>query len=741
MASFNDEMLKFPTISRASILAWTKTHVTRKRMYIAGGIVGGVLILTPIVTYAYYAHDISNRERLMNRNNTGIILRDREGKVFYEFGRVSLNDDVPLSKISDQLEHAAVASEDKDFYTHTGFSPKGIIKAAYADVSNGSATKYGGSTITQQLVKNKLLSSNKNFFRKYQEVAMAIAVERRYTKAEILDMYLNSVYFGEGAFGISDAAKTYFNKKPADLTLAESSLLVGLLPAPSAYSPLSGNRELAKKAQAEVLNRMQENGYITTTQRMAAFSENLSYAPAAKNDQTYAQHYAMMVVGELKDKYGEERVTRSGFDVTTALDSDWQKKAEQIIEDRVAIMRSQGGRNASLVAMDPRTGEVKALVGSVDWDNPQFGQVNMATTLRQPGSSFKPIYYSKAIDEHLITAATILDDKRTTFGGTYTPDNFDHIYKGKMSVRSALAQSRNVPAVQVVQKLGVSNAAKSAQEMGLRSVNQPQKYGLTLAVGTAEVELTNMTNAYAAFADGGDLHQQILIKEVQDKGGKRIFKAKDQKHRVRSQQASFIVSSILSDNAARAPLYGSALNLSGRPAAVKTGTTNDNVDAWTIGYTPQAVVGVWVGNNEHEAMVGLAGGSAAGVIWRQTMTEYLRSEPVIRFETPKNIVQISVCRGSGARASSSGGNTYSEYFIQGTEPTATCNATQQPKETPKKKHDDKKADDEKKKDDKKDAGQEPPEPTEPEPDNPPEDPTDPTDPDDPDDPGTPPPVQ
>jgi membrane peptidoglycan carboxypeptidase len=277
--------------------------------------------------------------------------------------------------------------------------------------------------------------------------------------------------------------------------------------------------------------------------------------------------------------------------------------------------------------------------------------------------------------------------------------------------------------------------------MGLRSVNQPQKYGLTLAVGTAEVELTNMTNAYAAFADGGDLHQQILIKEVQDKGGKRIFKAKDQKHRVRSQQASFIVSSILSDNAARAPLYGSALNLSGRPAAVKTGTTNDNVDAWTIGYTPQAVVGVWVGNNEHEAMVGLAGGSAAGVIWRQTMTEYLRSEPVIRFETPKNIVQISVCRGSGARASSSGGNTYSEYFIQGTEPTATCNATQQPKETPKKKHDDKKADDEKKKDDKKDAGQEPPEPTEPEPDNPPEDPTDPTDPDDPDDPGTPPPVQ
>jgi membrane peptidoglycan carboxypeptidase len=291
----------------------------------------------------------------------------------------------------------------------------------------------------------------------------------------------------------------------------------------------------------------------------------------------------MMVVDELKEKYGEERVTRSGFDVTTALDSHWQKQAEQIIKDRVAIMRSQGGRNASLVAMDPRTGEVKALVGSVDWENASFGQVNMATTLRQPGSSFKPIYYSKAIDEHLINAATILDDKRTTFGGTYTPDNFDHIYKGRMSVRSALAQSRNVPAVQVMQKLGVSNAAKAAQEMGLTSVNKPEKYGLTLAVGTAEVKLTNMTNAYAAFADGGDLHQQILIKEVKDKGGKRIFKAKEQKHRVRSQQASFIISSILSDNTARAPLYGSALNLYGRSAAVKTGTTNDNIDAWTVG--------------------------------------------------------------------------------------------------------------------------------------------------------------
>jgi penicillin-binding protein 1A len=674
-------MLSVRNISRASILATAKTYITRKRLYIAGSIIGGFLILTPVVTYAYYAHDISNRERLMNRYDTGIILRDRTGKVFYEYGRVSLDDDVPLSDISDSLEHAAVASEDKDFYSHNGFSPKGILKAAYADVSNGSATKYGGSTITQQLVKNKLLSSNKNFFRKYQEIAMAIAVERRYTKDEILDMYLNSVYFGEGAFGISDAAKTYFNKTPDELDVAESSLLVGLLPAPSAYSPLTGSKELAKQAQAEVLARMQENGYITAAQRKTAQDEQLSYVEGTEqNENSYAQHYAMMVVDQLKQKYGEERVTRSGFDVTTALDSTWQKQAESTIKARVAIMESRGGRNASLVAMDPQTGEVKALVGSVDWNNKQFGQVNMATALRQPGSSFKPIYYSKAIDQHLITAATILDDKKTTFGSNYTPDNYDHRYKGKMAVRDALAQSRNVPAVQVLQKLGVSNGAKAAQEMGLASVNQPAKYGLTLAVGTAEVRLTNLTNAYAAFADQGDLHQPIYIKEVKDKSGHRIFKAKDQKHRVRSQQASFIISSILSDNAARAPLYGSSLNVSGRQVAVKTGTTNDNVDAWTIGYSPQVVVGVWVGNNEHQPMRGLAGGSAAGSIWRPVISSYLRGQPVMRFDVPKNVIQISAC----ATSTTSSGR---EYFIKGTEPNRTCNTTRHIQETPKKKED------------------------------------------------------
>ncbi len=669
-------MQRFRIPSRATILATTQRVATRRRLYIAGAVLGGFLILTPVITYAVYAHDISNRDRLMNRNDTGIVLRDRTGKIFYEYGRVNLNDDIPLTAISDQVEHAVIANEDHDFYHHGAISFKGIAAAGYADIMNKDATKYGGSTLTQQLVKNKLLTSKKNYLRKYQEISMAVAVEKRYSKQEILDMYLNSVYFGEGSFGISDAAKTYYGKTPGQLDLAESSMLAGLLPAPSAYSPVSGDKRLAKAQQDRVLRHMVQNGYISEAQKNDAEAESLHYATAAPGAKdTYAQHFAMMVVDQLKQKYGEERITRSGFEVTTTLDSTWQLQAEKLVKQRVAVMASRGGRNASLVAIDPTNGQVRALVGSADWNNQSFGQVNMTTTPRQPGSSFKPIYYSKALEQRLITPATILDDKRTTFGGTYTPQNVDHTYKGKMTVREALAQSRNIPAVEVLQKLGVSNGVKAAQEMGLNTVDNPNKYGLSLAVGTAEVSLFKMTSAYSAFANQGELHQPTLIANIKDKFGKTIFRAKDSKKRVRSPEASFLLSSILADNAARAPLYGSALNVSGRQVAVKTGTTNDNIDAWTIGYSPQIVVGVWVGNNEHKPMLGLAGGSGAGSIWQPAITDFLRGQPVVRFVPPKNIVQVYVCTDSGS---------YHEYFISGTQPSESCTPKPKVQETPKK---------------------------------------------------------
>lgn len=638
---------------------------TRKRVALLAGVFLAFLIITPIATYAYYARDISDRERLMNRKDTGVVLKDKNGQVFYEQGTINGTEDVPLSAISDHVETAIIASEDKDFYNHDGFSPKGIAMAMYANVMNHDSTRYGGSTITQQLVKNTLLSTEKSFLRKYQELSMAIAVDREYSKQEILEMYLNSVYFGEGAFGIADAARIYYGKAPADLTLAESAMLVGLLPAPNAYSPISGDAALARAQQQRVLGEMVENGTITKADKAAAEQQQLAYAPPGSDDTFgHAQHYALMVLDQLQDEYGEERVTRSGFVVTTTLDLNLQKQAEDIVARRVATFASGGGNNASLVAIEPKNGFVSALVGSVDWNNTEFGKVNMAMAPRQPGSSFKPIYYTEAIDKKVITAATVLKDEPRDFAG-WKPNNFDFKFKGNMTARSALAESRNIPAVEVMEKLGVRESAAAAQRMGISTVTEPDKYGLTLSLGTAEARLYEMTNAYAAFANGGLQHKPVLFTEIRDKYSKTVHRHDvGEAKRVMSEEASFVISNILSDNNARAPTFGSSLNISGRPVAVKTGTTDESKDAWTIGYTPSLAVGVWVGNNQAQPMRGLAGGSSAGLIWRDAMTGFTADKPREAFAVPSGVAQRSVCVS---------GKTYNEYFVDGSQTVGNCN--------------------------------------------------------------------
>ena len=677
---------------------------TRKRVAVLGVLTAIFLLIVPLLTYAYYARDISDRERLMNRTSTGVILKDRTGQVFYQQGQISSQDEVPLDQISDNLENALIASEDKDFYKHEGFSVRGIAGALYANVLNKDATRYGGSTLTQQLVKNQLLSSEKSYLRKYQELSMAIAVEREYTKQEILEMYLNSVYFGEGAFGIADAAKTYYGKAPADLSVAESALLVGLLPAPNTYSPISGDPELASKQQQRVLTKMQELQYITAAEKTQAQGEQLTYASASGDESEHAQHYAQMVLDQLREDYGEERISRAGFEVTTGLDLNAQKEAEAIVKRRVATFTSGGGKNAGLVAIDPKTGYVQALVGSVDWANEEFGKVNMAVAERQPGSSFKPIYFAEALDKRLITAATILKDERRAFG-EWKPENFDFKFKGDMPVRSALAESRNIPAGEVMEKLGPATASKAAQRMGITSVDEPDKYGLTLALGTAETQLYQMTNAYAAFANGGQQFEPVLVTSIQDKYKNTVFQHEAiRPTRVISEDASFVLSSILSDTAARAPTFGSSLNIANRQVAVKTGTTDENKDAWTIGYTPGVAIGVWVGNNESQPMRGLAGGSSAGLIWRDAMSTMTQAMPQERFAVPASVRQVNVCRGSGLRASAAGTNTYSEYFISGTEPRGTCN-TQPVEQKPAEKPEDKKREEEPKPEESQTEGQ------------------------------------
>lgn len=638
-----------------------------------------LLLVIPVLTYAYFARDIAEPERLMNRNNTGIALLDRNGEMFYNFGNIGVNDNLTLAQISDDFEHALLASEDEKFYEHRGYSMRGVLAALYANVANRNATKYGGSTITQQLVKNTLLSSNKNYLRKYQEVSMAIAVERKYTKDEILQMYINSVYFGEGAFGVKQAAKAYFNKDPKDLNVAESAMLVGLLPAPSTLSPVTGDPAKAKEQQERVLRRMTETGHITNDQKNQAGQQQLVYAVTAA-EQKWAQHFALMVIDELKAKYGEETITRGGYRVTTGLDLSWQKQTEQLVKDKVAGLRQKNANNAALVAVDPKTGEIRALVGSADWNDEKFGKVNMATSARQPGSSIKPIYYAEAMEKRLITPATIIKDEPKVYG-TYRPQNYDFRFRGDITVRRALGQSLNIPALEVMQKLGVENAVSTAQRMGIEDINEPGKYGLTLALGTAEAKLTHMTNAYAAFANQGSQYPLASVVTIKDKYNKTIFTKKASAKKVQSPEASFLITSVLADNQARAPTFGSSLNIPNRQVAVKTGTTDEYRDAWTIGYTPSLTVGVWVGNSDNQPMAGVAGSAGAGIIWRSTMMALLGDSKAETFVQPASVIKLAVCHHNGLRADRASGMTYDEYFIKGGEPTGRCVAPK--KEEPK----------------------------------------------------------
>lgn len=626
-------------------------------------------VVLPLVTYAYFARDINDPERLMNRNNTGIVLLDVNGKEIYSTGRTKAARNVPLNEIPDHLEKALIASEDKNFYEHNGFSIKGILGALYSNVLNRDATRYGGSTITQQLVKNTLLSNEKSFLRKYQELSIAIAVDRQYDKDKILEMYLNSVYYGEGAFGIEEAAKTYFGKSVNDLTLAESAMLIGVLPAPSAYSPISGDPELAKERQEVVLKRMVEAGYIDKAEKETTLALALNYAPPSQED-TKAPHFVQMVIAELNDRYGEERVARAGYKVTTSLDLDWQAKAEEAMDQRMPANRAAGGSNASLVAIDPKTGHIKALIGSADFNDPDFGKVNMAITPRQPGSSFKPIYYTEAFARRLATPATIIEDKSKTYG-SYKPENFDFRFRGNISVRNALAQSLNIPSVDVMQDLGVKNAVDTAQRMGIETIKDDKNYGLSLALGSAEARLLDMTNAYAAYANSGMQHDATMVLSIDNKFDKTIFTADPTSRRVQSEQASFLISDILSDNTARAATFGSALNVSGHDVAVKTGTTDENRDAWTIGYTPGVVVGVWAGNNDNTVMSG-GGSGFAGPIWRGTMQRILADMPRQDFKQPSGIERVMVCRSSGLRATQMFEGVYNEFFITGTVPSGRC---------------------------------------------------------------------
>ncbi len=654
---------KFSRLSRRQkimLLAWAGTSS---------------LIVLGLFTTIYFANSLGSQESIMNRNKTGLTLLDQNGTVFYEFYNARSDTHVPLDSISQSTRQAVVASEDKNFYNHRGFSPLGIINAVWQNIRPGGLDN-GGSTITQQLVASALLTKDRSYIRKYQELILSLEIERRYSKDQILEMYLNSVYFGEGAFGIEDAARIYFNKSAKELSLAESSTLIGLLPAPSAYSPLSGDALKAEVRQDYVLKRMTEDGYITSDERLAADDQPLAFSGNTIQKNYQAPHFALMVKEELEAQYGEEKVARSGYHVTTTLNLPLQTQAEAAVAAQVNRLASSRVSNGAAVVIDPKTGEIRALVGSHDWNNDQNGKINMATTSRQPGSSFKPLVYASGIENEAFSAATIWHDKATDFGGGYSPKNYDLRYHGDITTRQALANSYNVPAVAALQKNGIEETVETAEALGLSTLGDAKSYGLSLALGSGQARLTEMTNAYATFANAGQYNNLTTISSIMNKDKKTIFTHKPANEQVISDQTAYIMSSMLSDATARSATFGSSLSLQNqRLAAVKTGTTEDYRDAWTIGYTPSLAVGVWIGNNDNSPMSSVAGASGAAPIWRSIMNQALQGSSHETFTQPKDLSVRSVCRSSGALALSAGENTMTEYFRPGTLPTQTCNET------------------------------------------------------------------
>ncbi len=631
-----------------------------------------ILASVPVLNLARYYLKVSlaSKQELIQAKDTGIILLDKSGKPFFTFGEINRKKIVGLNEISPYVQEALLTSEDKEFYDHPGFSLRGIARSALLDIKHRELL-YGGSTITQQLVKNTLLNNNKSIRRKVEEIIIAWKLERKFSKQDIMEMYLNTVYFGENSYGIEQAANTFFGKSAKQLDLTESSFLIALLKSPSALSPLSNERETVFARQEQILQQMADRKVITEAQRKEATNKKfaLQLHPSPLNK--VAPHFALMVKDELEKSLGPKKIKNSLWYVQTTLDSGLQEQTERQLKEHVGKLRWQKVSNGAVVVLDARTGEVRALAGSADWHDPSNGKINMAIRPRQSGSAFKPIVYAAAFSDRVITPSTIIDDKRTIFTGGYEPKNYDRRYHGRVTARTALANSLNIPAVNVVNMLGPARIVEMAKLFGVSELSEYAAYNLSIALGTEQISLVDITNVYATMANGGVYHEPKIITGIRSKTGEnKVISSKT--YQAIDPRVAFMVSSILSDNKARARTFGTSLNVD-RPAAVKTGTTQDYRDAWTVGYTPSLAVGVWIGNNDNSPMTKTPGALGAAPLWKLVMKNAYAGTPVEQFQQPYGVVAEKVCYGSGllARSSNSG---YEEYFLPGTEPTNYCAA-------------------------------------------------------------------
>lgn len=598
---------------------------------IAGGILFSVAI-TPVP-------DIQSFSSRQIDQSTKIY--DRTGQVLlYDYNRDAKRSIIPLSSISPNTINATIAIEDSSFYEHGGIRLTSIIRAILADIF-GIGLSQGGSTITQQVVKNELLTQKKSVIRKINEWMLAIKLERVYSKDQILETYLNNIPYGGMLYGIEAASESYFGKPAKDLSLAQAAYLAAMIQAPSYYSPYGNHKNELATRKDLVLERMYTLGFINEQTYNSAKAESVSFSPTGQAT-IIAPHFVFYILNQLEDMYGPQSLT-SGLKVITTLDSDLEIKAESIVHEyALENIKKFNASNAALVALDTSTGQILAMVGSRNFfDKDIDGQYNAALASRQPGSTMKPIVYSLALTNGY-TRDTVIFDTPTQFSTAckpsditnntppcYAPSNFDDNFRGPMTFRTALAQSINIPAIKVLYLVGIQNAINLAKSFGLTTLGDPNQYGLTLVLGGGEVRLLDLTGAYATFGNDGVKNTPTGILEVYDSSGNIVYQFSPQQSRVVPTQTARDISAILSDAYARFPEYplNSPLSFPGYDVAVKTGTTNDTRDAWVIGYTPSVAVGVWAGNNDNSPMVKSIAGYIAAPMWHEAMAYTLSKYP------------------------------------------------------------------------------------------------------------------
>jgi 1A family penicillin-binding protein len=652
--------------------------VAKIAKFIFIGVLG--LTLLSLIAIPLFAVTLPSPDKVVRRDGFSTKIYDRNGKILYDIFDDQRRTPVKIEDVPAYLKQATIAIEDKNFYKHQGFDVLGILRG-FGRCFIGHCE--GGSTLTQQLVKNVFFSSDRSWFRKMKEFLLAVQIERKYSKDQILQMYLSEVPYGGNAIGVETASETYFGKKVGELNLVESAFLAGVPQSPTRFSPYSATPKAYVARATDVLRRMREDGYITKDQEEEAKNALPNIQFLAKGASFKAPHFVQYVQKILEDRYGAAAIEGGGLRVTTTLDLDLQDQAQQVVSDEIAkVQDTYHITNGAAVSMNPDTGEILAMVGSKDFNAKDYdGQVNVTTSLRQPGSAIKPFTYITAFKKGIMTPATMLMDAPTVFPGgagqpDYEPKNYDGKFRGPVQVRYALGNSLNIPAVKTLAKVGVKDMLQTAYDAGITSLEPTKenlsRVGLSVTLGGGEVKLLELTNGYGSFMNGGYRIDPVAILEVKDKDGK-VLEKKDPKKgkRIFDEADAFLIADILSDNNARKETFGpnSLLNISGRQVAVKTGTTNDRRDNWAVGGTSQVITGVWVGNNDNSVMKQVASGvSGASPIWRKIVLASLNGKPNIKFNIPSSVTTASVDMISGYHEHD-GYPSRTEYFKKGTEPS------------------------------------------------------------------------